>query len=305
MTQDDFYRAAAVAMVELAAEAAEEGGLGDGGFAAVQAVLDLAEEPQGEEGFAEWQAFCMEGVNRGKPGPCPEPKSGPSGGGSGASPQAPETPAVRKAKKAPPAHFKPAQAKLFGGAHAALEQAQESGGLDAHTAAVFSHAVTRVTGKLPEKVASRVTEQVSSWSFAADSTAAANVWVQDGGARGAGAGVAGFYNRNTGRLVADGGAYGAKREGALGLEGSTRAGVLAHEMFHALDRGAFVSVDSAWRKIWKEELGGGRLSDYASTHPDEGAAEFARALWGSDVPLETVKAHFPRAYAYFQERGWA
>lgn len=97
-------------------------------------------------------------------------------------------------------------------------------------------------------------------------------------------------------------------------------GIYAHEFGHACDwqpgsidilpTGGLVSVKpgpisrtSEWLEAFYDELSDRQLSDYASTSPMEGFAEFARKCWMSDSPPGEVQKDFPQSFAVFRKHG--
>lgn len=91
---------------------------------------------------------------------------------------------------------------------------------------------------------------------------------------------------------------------------TTIHGTYAHELTHALDDGFRVSKTEEWQEAYKSEIrtsdSVAPLSEYArmKNWPHEGFAEFGRALFGSDVPHKTLKAQFPKSFAFFARRGF-
>lgn len=127
-------------------------------------------------------------------------------------------------------------------------------------------------------------------------------------------GVQAFYVMGTKQAVLDGAGH---------LPGGTEfgdvhnaKGIHAHELTHALDHGGTFSMDPEWRAAYKAEIVAStsrrrdgsygdppRLSEYARHQAAEGFAEFGRALWGSSVKREEVKAKFPKCWAFVAKRG--
>ncbi len=122
--------------------------------------------------------------------------------------------------------------------------------------------------------------------------------------------VGGFYDPVNGTLHIDGG-FGSIYKDSLGESNLSAKGIYAHEVTHGIDaqlnsRGKRVyalSAMPAFRDAFNEEIADGQLSDFATTHPSEGFAEFGRLLYGSDVPIETVAKRFPKTLAYFRSEG--
>lgn len=123
---------------------------------------------------------------------------------------------------------------------------------------------------------------------------------QTGRALEEGAVVAGAYYHNEGGLLLDGGPEELHGEPSVALYKLASRGVFAHEFAHAVDRNHELSDDPTWGEIWREEVAG-KVSDYSSTSPSEGFAEFARLLFGGQV--REARTEYPRAYEFFQARG--
>jgi len=86
----------------------------------------------------------------------------------------------------------------------------------------------------------------------------------------------------------------------------SKRGVMAHEIYHALDKKEQkYSGSEEWKSAWKEEIREkGGLSDYAKTNEIEGWAEFGRCMSGQG-PGGRMRAarKFPKCYKYFIEQG--
>ena len=88
---------------------------------------------------------------------------------------------------------------------------------------------------------------------------------------------------------------------------------LAHECGHVVDwsygngkdRDSRLSTTPEWRSIWNEEINkdGNPLTSYARTNQGEGFAEFSRMVWANDKSVAAKQ--FPKAMAFFEERGLA
>lgn len=84
-------------------------------------------------------------------------------------------------------------------------------------------------------------------------------------------------------------------------------GTLAHEVAHTVDRQ--LSVLPEWNSAWKEEIcrNDRPLSDYATTKPSEGFAEFGRLLWSHSrkdakpPDMEQVAKTFPKCLAFWKK----
>lgn len=113
--------------------------------------------------------------------------------------------------------------------------------------------------------------------------------------------------------------------GTLSLNGSGRSkendirSVYAHEFGHGVDgrygyatmfpagkdpADSRISGTKEWKAAWKEEIvKKGGISDYAKTLPDEGFAEFHRALVGGEMSKEHLRLSHPKCYALFEKHG--
>ena len=112
------------------------------------------------------------------------------------------------------------------------------------------------------------------------------------------------------------------RIGKLHLDGGAETGenapsvreLYAHEFAHAVDGersvetingvthegSKFISDSEPWKSAWESEIKGGALSDYATTRPDEGFAEFGRLAW--QTPRQ-ARDEFPRTAHSLRGRG--
>jgi hypothetical protein len=85
------------------------------------------------------------------------------------------------------------------------------------------------------------------------------------------------------------------------------AGVLAHEMAHAVDwsepgslNGYYqISSTPEWKRAWRVDLASGALNTYATFEPEEGFAEFARLVWSVPGGKEIAEREFPVAFKVF------
>jgi len=88
-----------------------------------------------------------------------------------------------------------------------------------------------------------------------------------------------------------------------------RLGVRTDDVFKTIGRthvggGVHLRSDSArWRDAYKAELADKQLSDYASTSPSEGFAEFARLCWGTGTRPREIAEDFPKCWAVFEAVG--
>jgi hypothetical protein len=114
--------------------------------------------------------------------------------------------------------------------------------------------------------------------------------------------VFGYYNPRERSVALDGG---IKDDPEL-----STAAVYAHELGHALDRSATdssyeLSDTDEFREAFGREIAAGQLSEYGATNRQEGFAEFARLLYGSDVPRAEAEKQFPLTFAFFRAEGLA
>lgn len=104
--------------------------------------------------------------------------------------------------------------------------------------------------------------------------------------------IAGCYKALSQQLLLDGGA------GKMNT-----AEIYAHEFTHALDGPMKeMSRSAEWQKAYKDEIAGGRLSEYAKNNEAEGFAEFGRLLYGSGYKRSKIEEQFPKAAAFFRSR---
>ncbi len=83
----------------------------------------------------------------------------------------------------------------------------------------------------------------------------------------------------------------------------------SHEIAHAMDGPKrVISQSKEWQEAWQAEIADGNLTHYASDiRPDknesmaEGWAELGRAIMGGAVPMDVIKAQFPKCYAVAQK----
>lgn len=105
-------------------------------------------------------------------------------------------------------------------------------------------------------------------------------------------GIAGFYNGHSMKVHVDGGPK------------HWRTQVYAHELTHAIDGRTFeLSKSAAWKKAWAADIKGGALTQYATTSPAEGFAEFGMIMYAYDDKPKDMEDIFPNAAAFFKERG--
>lgn len=122
--------------------------------------------------------------------------------------------------------------------------------------------------------------------------------------------TAGWWEKERGRLAVDGGLIAEPADNENGYRLTTEVeqqesarGVMAHELGHALDTvgGKFVfSTTAAFKRCFRDEIADGQLSDYATTNEQEGFAEFAQLLYGSDTSREEIEEKFPATLGFFE-----
>lgn len=84
----------------------------------------------------------------------------------------------------------------------------------------------------------------------------------------------------------------------------THRAVWSHELGHAIDGPMHeLSSSAAWQEAFDSEIGGGQLSNYATSNYQEGFAEFSRLAYGTDMDQAEVKKQFPKCFAFFRKRG--
>ncbi len=79
-------------------------------------------------------------------------------------------------------------------------------------------------------------------------------------------------------------------------------GTLAHEIMHAVDGPRYeISKSNEWQSAWKSEIATGKITKYATTSPEEGLAEFGRALLSGASSARYMKAEFPQSWAVLEK----
>jgi len=195
-----------------------------------------------------------------------------------------------------------------------------SPGLSDEQRATYGAAATRVLGRMPPKALDRLHAHVSTMTFHPTNEAVGEALLASYGGSAAGSAFAervrkmiadgmapaGAYSTQTGAVHADGG-FPAGSGGWMvskSLPEATPAHIYAHEWGHAIDGPTFeLSASPAWQEACAAEFKNGRLTEYASFKPSEAWAEFARAVYAADVPLDRVEAAFPKASAVWKEAG--
>lgn len=81
--------------------------------------------------------------------------------------------------------------------------------------------------------------------------------------------------------------------------------VYGHEFGHVLDQDNQLSRQPEWKAAWASEINrrgphGTPISDYATTNPSEGFAEFTRAL---TTEPEQARKLFPKCWGFFESQG--
>lgn len=158
-----------------------------------------------------------------------------------------------------------------------------------------SHAMYKVTERLPPKVIKRLLKHVHKAHAVATVEEATAAWQEGGGEKGRS--VVGFYDPSSGLVLSDG------IHSAIADTDSARH-VWAHELGHAIDGPEFeLSSSAEWHAAFQAEIADKQLSNYAATEPVEGFAEFCRAVYGSDVEHAEIARHFPQCTKFFKRRG--
>jgi hypothetical protein len=111
-----------------------------------------------------------------------------------------------------------------------------------------------------------------------------------------------------------------RADGTVHLDGGTESTLprdfYAHEFAHAVDGephaaqegengftftgGGRISDTNKWQDAWESEIKDGALSDYATSEPSEGFAEFARIAWKTPRDAFT---QFPKCWAVWEAEG--
>lgn len=189
-------------------------------------------------------------------------------------------------------------------------------GLPDRTVEVRKKAVESVVSKLTPQCLGRLSRSLTTIIGHADSKSVTDAWSEgdqklidslDGGK------VLGFVNRADGSLHLNGGlAPVSSAVDSLGQHEETTRGIYSHEIGHAIDaepggrtgRNRWgLSSSPEFDAAFESEIKGGQLSDYATESPQEGFAEFARLLYGSDIAHDVVEKHFPKTFDFFKSKG--
>lgn len=165
----------------------------------------------------------------------------------------------------------------------------------------YKAAIARVIKKLSPRAAERVADNLQRVVFAANPQEVMGALAAMGGQVPANGVVPAMFVQQTipgigkrGSLYLDGAAD--QQEDSLKIEE-----IYAHEMGHAID-GINLSTRLPWVVPWNVELADGLgLSKYAATNPQEGFAEFNRAL--HSFPAEQVKKQYPMCFEFFNRNG--
>lgn len=240
-----------------------------------------------------------------KPAPAPEPAPKPA---APAEPHAVQGLLVNALNNSP--GLSDEQREQFGAALSRVVKAMPQQALDrikAHLAGIQFHASTADIGPaLVETVAGRpgLSDEKRAELRAA---VAAQIKGMD---------LGGVYSQNDRHIHVDGDQHGDFGPGAHtpGRDKMSAHGVYAHELAHAIDGpGHQISTTPEWQDAYREEIeytAADRaakkippLSFYGGSKPSEGFAEFARAVYASDVPHAQLVAEFPKATALFKARG--
>ena len=127
--------------------------------------------------------------------------------------------------------------------------------------------------------------------------------------------IGGFYDYRSKEISLDGSRNnnddGSVLSGEFGLYDTigTSAGIYAHELTHALDNQfGMISGTKEWENAFQEEIAvsgsdGSPISDYATTKPIEGFAEFGRLVYGTDTDRSVIEKRFPKCVAVFKSKG--
>lgn len=83
-----------------------------------------------------------------------------------------------------------------------------------------------------------------------------------------------------------------------------RAETFAHEFAHAVDHAGSFGTSSEWKLIWQAEIQSGGLTNYATTKPTEGFAEFMSFLWtGDKAQVAMIQREFPTCFEFCKKNG--
>lgn len=109
-----------------------------------------------------------------------------------------------------------------------------------------------------------------------------------------------------GQLFLDGGMDTAGTSLGTGryASGGSTEELYAHEYAHTIDGPRFeISRSSEWKIVFDEEFKGGQFNNYAAIKPEEAFAEIGRSIILDKTGHPSLKAAFPKAFAFWVDQG--
>lgn len=225
-----------------------------------------------------------------------------AGGGASSAPTAKPTP--EPAAENPPPKLDASDFSSQESFGAAMFSALNVPGLSDEVRGKRKATAESVASRLPPKALDRLSRSLSRVVGHLGIKSVTNAWAEGKETDDV---VLGFMDRARQELHIDGGLT-PDQSGVdeLGGHQDISRGVYAHEIGHAIDSegGRWdLSFDPRFLTAFVDEIEGGQLSDYAATNLQEGFAEFARLLYGTDIPHDTIEEKFPKTFAFFKDQG--
>jgi hypothetical protein len=175
----------------------------------------------------------------------------------------------------------------------------------------YSAAAASVFDRMPPKAAERFAKNVKAVQFYEDIKALTDAWAATNehvaAIQAKGGTIGGVYQRSSQALHLDGNNMFTDRVNEDQVYDA--AHVYSHEFSHGIDGpNNEISQSNEWQAAWQEEMvdawkKGAGLSQYSTTQPSEGFAEFGRLLYASDVEQEKIASLFPKSAAIWQSQG--
>jgi hypothetical protein len=247
---------------------------------------------------------CMEGPNRGKPGPCPMP--GQVGSGATGKPgeyaedwERPDTRYNPPEPKAVPSHVKTFDDALAKANLTPIEKKRDKQYFTEATKRMPPAALKRLDDNLKGVEFYKSNRELTDEMLRIDPTARQELMPGDV--------IDGAYQVRDGILKIDGPSAESQENSDV-----PPYSTYAHELSHAIDGiGGKLSRDREWMDAsWSEIVGGElgkyvppRLTTYAALSPQEAFAEFGRLVFASDKSLNEIEKKFPKCTAFWKKNG--